>query len=186
MDGLITAWRATAKAEGIVLLGPTAFRPGAWYIPEDSPDFTRDVVEACQAQVPDRPAASLSVRPLRRRAIPQPAARCARTGVFRRRRRACRRAARRFHASAPTRPPENPDGHLDRARRQNRPARLRPPDCTRSCSARDFRPSWSRCRRHGHNFNERADETVQQAWKFLRDKHLNKDPIYQPYKFGGA
>ncbi|HYN06582.1 MAG TPA: hypothetical protein VES67_04255 [Vicinamibacterales bacterium] len=49
VDALWAAWKPVARKEGIILLGPTAFAAGAWRIPEDSPDFTRDVVEAAKS-----------------------------------------------------------------------------------------------------------------------------------------
>ncbi|MEO8680904.1 MAG: PHB depolymerase family esterase [Vicinamibacterales bacterium] len=55
VDGLMDPWQDVARAEGVMLIGPGAFAPGAWRIPEDSPDFTSDVIEALKARYPIDP-----------------------------------------------------------------------------------------------------------------------------------
>jgi poly(3-hydroxybutyrate) depolymerase len=52
VDSLMNFWKVIARTDGVILIGPTAFAPGAWRIPEDSPDFTRDVVEHARAKYP--------------------------------------------------------------------------------------------------------------------------------------
>jgi poly(3-hydroxybutyrate) depolymerase len=184
VDGLITAWRATARAEGIVLLGPTASKPGAWYIPEDSPDFTRDVVEAAKRKFPIDPRRvylfghSGGAHHSLQLGVLEPeyfAAVAVHAGALREEFVPALQLARRRIPMAiwiglddKIVPPVYARQTYEVLQREGFPAKL------------------VEMRKHGHNFNERADETVQQAWKFLRDKHLNKDPIYQPYKFGGA
>ncbi len=41
VDGLLDPWKDVARKDGVMLIGPEAFRSGAWRIPEDSPDFTQ-------------------------------------------------------------------------------------------------------------------------------------------------
>ena len=55
VDGLMDPWRDIARKEGILLIGPDAHQSGAWRIPEDSPEFTGDVVEAVKAKYPVDP-----------------------------------------------------------------------------------------------------------------------------------
>ena len=52
VDGLMDPWMDLARTEGIVLIGPEAFRSGAWRIPEDSPDFTQEVVASALSKFP--------------------------------------------------------------------------------------------------------------------------------------
>ena len=46
VDGLMDPWKDIARKEGVLLIGPGAFQQGAWRIPEDSPDFTSEVVRS--------------------------------------------------------------------------------------------------------------------------------------------
>ena len=92
VDGLMDPWKDIARKEGVLLIGPGAFQPGAWRIPEDSPDFTSEVVQALEAEVPDRSPPCLPGRSFRRRR-PRPVARAARVRILRRGGRACGRAA---------------------------------------------------------------------------------------------
>jgi polyhydroxybutyrate depolymerase len=55
VEPLIDQWKDVARKEGVVLIGPAAFKRGAWRIPEDSPDFTQDVVEAARRRFPIDP-----------------------------------------------------------------------------------------------------------------------------------
>jgi len=55
VDGLMDPWQEIARKEGILLIGPDAYQSGAWRIPQDSPDFTGEVVEAVKAKYPVDP-----------------------------------------------------------------------------------------------------------------------------------
>lgn len=55
VDTLWGFWKDVAKREGIVLIGPEAFASGAWRIPQDSPDFSHEVVEAVKGKWPIDP-----------------------------------------------------------------------------------------------------------------------------------
>lgn len=46
VDGLFDPWKDIARKDGVLLIGQTAFAQGAWRIPEDSPDFTQEVIES--------------------------------------------------------------------------------------------------------------------------------------------
>jgi len=50
VDGLFEPWKDIARKEGVMLIGQAAFAPGAWRIPQDSPDFTGEVVEDAKAK----------------------------------------------------------------------------------------------------------------------------------------
>jgi poly(3-hydroxybutyrate) depolymerase len=50
VDGLMEPWKDIARKDGVMLIGPDAFQSGAWRIPQDSPDFTGEVVEDVKAK----------------------------------------------------------------------------------------------------------------------------------------
>jgi len=50
VDGLFDPWKDIARKEGVLLVGQTAFAQGAWRIPEDSPDFTQEVIESAMTK----------------------------------------------------------------------------------------------------------------------------------------
>lgn len=52
VDGLLDPWKDVARKDGVMLIGPAAFKSGAWRIPEDSPDFTQEVVESAKGKFP--------------------------------------------------------------------------------------------------------------------------------------
>ena len=52
VDGLLDPWKDVSRRDGVLLIGPAAFKSGAWRIPEDSPDFTQEVVESAKARFP--------------------------------------------------------------------------------------------------------------------------------------
>jgi len=55
VDGLMDPWKEVARKDGVILIGPDAFQSGAWRIPQDSPDFTGEVVEDVKARLPIDP-----------------------------------------------------------------------------------------------------------------------------------
>lgn len=50
VDALMEPWKEIARKDGVILIGPDAFQSGAWRIPQDSPDFTGEVVEDAKAR----------------------------------------------------------------------------------------------------------------------------------------
>ena len=55
VDGLMDPWKEIARKDGVILIGPEAFESGAWRIPQDSPDFTGEVVEDAKGKFPIDP-----------------------------------------------------------------------------------------------------------------------------------
>ena len=47
---LLETWEPLARKEGVVLVGPDARFPQGWRIPEDGPDFLRDLIEMLAQQ----------------------------------------------------------------------------------------------------------------------------------------
>ena len=184
VDPLVNAWRSIAQTEGIILLGPTAFASGAWRIPQDSPEFTRDVVEAAKAKFPIDPRRvylfghSGGAHHSLQLAVLEPeyfAAVAVHAGALREEFVPALAQARRLIPVAlwiglddKIVPPEFVRQTYEVFRREGFPVKL------------------FEMKGHDHAFTRRADTVVPQAWKFLRDQHLRKDPIYQPYRFGGG
>ena len=52
---LLEKWKGLAEGEGFVLAAPDSSDPRGWRVPEDGPDFIRDVVEAVKRKYPVDP-----------------------------------------------------------------------------------------------------------------------------------
>jgi predicted peptidase len=52
---LVEKWKDLAKKEGIILAGPDASDLRGWGLPQDGPDFLRDLVEELKAKYPINP-----------------------------------------------------------------------------------------------------------------------------------
>lgn len=52
---LVEKWKDLATKEGIIIVGPDAQNASGWRIPEDGPDFLRELVEMCKAKYPINP-----------------------------------------------------------------------------------------------------------------------------------
>jgi predicted esterase len=182
VDPLIDAWRPVARREGIVLIGPTAFAPGAWRIPEDSPAFTHEVVMAVRAShaIDERRVylfghsggahQSLQLAVLETEYF---AAVAVHAGALQARFwpalvKAPRRIPVGLWIGTADRvvPLEHARATRDALRREGFPVRLV-----------EFKD-------HGHGFSERGADVVDQAWRFLKNARLPKPPVYQPYSFG--
>ena len=181
VDGLWSFWKTVAGKEGVILLGPTAFAAGAWRIPEDSPEFTRDVVEAAKARFPIDPRRIylfghsggghhvLQVGLLESEYI----------------------AAVAAHAGAlvPTFFPA-----IEKARRKIPIAlwigtddQVVPIGFVRNThdalTQAGFTSKLTVLPGHSHAFAARGQEVAEKAWEFLSKHRLTSDPVYQPYKF---
>jgi poly(3-hydroxybutyrate) depolymerase len=181
VEGLMRFWMPVARAEGIVLLGPTAFAPGAWRIPEDSPDFTRDVVEAAKAKYGIDPRRvylfghSGGGHHVLQLALLE-------SEYF---------AAVAAHAGAllPSFYPA-----IEKARRRIPVAmwiglddKIVPLWAVRgtrdALSQAEFAVDLTEMKGHTHSFAERGDEVTRKAWAFLKKQRLARAPVYQPYRF---
>jgi poly(3-hydroxybutyrate) depolymerase len=182
VDGLMQFWIPVARAEGIVLLGPTAFAPGAWRIPEDSPDFTRDVVEAAKSKYGIDPrrvylfghsGGGHHVLQLALLESEYFAAVAAHAGAL----------LPSFYPAiekAPRRIPVAMWIGLD-----DKIVPLWAVRGTRDAlSSAEYVVELTEIKRHTHSFAERGDEVVRKAWAFLKKQRLGRAPVYQPYRFG--
>ena len=53
--GLVVEWKRLASKERFVVAGPDARNSGGWSVPDDGPDFLRDLVEELKTSVPVDP-----------------------------------------------------------------------------------------------------------------------------------
>ncbi len=182
VDGLWSFWKTVARKENIVLLGPTAFEPGAWRIPQDSPDFTRDVVEAAKNKWPIDPRRVylfghsggghhvLQVGLLESEYI---AGVAAHAGAL---------IPSFFPAieKAPRRIPMALWIGTDDTVVPMRYVR----ETYDALQREGFFAKLTEMKGHTHSFAERGQEVVERAWEFLAKQKLPRDPVYQPYKWG--
>jgi len=181
VDSLMNFWKPVARTEGVILIGPTAFAPGAWRIPEDSPDFTRDVVEHAKAKYPvDAQRVYLFGHSGGGHHVLQVA--LLESEYF---------AAVAAHAGALV-PGFSPA--IDRARRQIPVAiwigtsdRIVPLQAVRDTAeafrAGHFPMHLTEIKGHTHSYAEKGDDVTREAWTFLKAHKLKAAPVYQPYRF---
>jgi poly(3-hydroxybutyrate) depolymerase len=182
VDGLWNVWTTVARKDGVILLGPTAFAPGAWRIPEDSPDFTRDVVEAAKRRFPIDPrrvslfghsGGGHHVLQLGLLESEYFAGVAAHAGAL----------APAFFAAIEKAPRRIPIALWIGTDDQVVPVRF-VRDTYDALLQEHFPAKLTELKKHTHSFAERGPEVVEKAWEFLAKARLTRDPVYQPYKFG--
>ena len=181
VDGLWSFWQNVARKHGIVLLGPAAFAAGAWRIPEDSPEFTRDVIEAAKARWPIDPRRVylfghsggghhvLQVGLLESEYI---AAVAAHAGAL----------MPAFFQAMEKAPRKIPMALWIGTDDQVVPIKY-VRDTYNALRGNGFTTLLTEMPGHTHSFAERGQPVVDKAWEFLSKQRLTADPIYQPYKF---
>jgi phospholipase/carboxylesterase len=181
VEPLMKYWKDVARKNGIILIGPGAFAAGAWRIPQDSPDFTGEVVEAVKAKWGVDPrrvylfghsGGAGHVLLLALLESEYFAAVAAHAGALR-------------DGDAPL---------LDVPKRKMPIAiwvgtndRMVPLDVVRATYdaliARDYSIRVTEIKGHTHAFDERGEELTTKAWDFLRKEKLAKDPRFYRYAF---
>jgi poly(3-hydroxybutyrate) depolymerase len=184
VEALWSSWLPLARERGIVLVAPDAWERGAWRIPEDSPDYSRDVVEAVKARFPVDPRrVSLFGHSGGGHHVIQVG--LLESEYF---------AGVAAHAGALV---PGFEALLDRAPRKIPAAlwigtddRVVPIEFVRATrdefESRNYFVQLTEMPGHGHSWAERADDVVRQAWAFLARCRLTSDPVYQPYRFNGG
>jgi poly(3-hydroxybutyrate) depolymerase len=177
---LLEFWKTVARKDGVVLIGPAPFAPGAWRIPEDSPEFSHDVVEAVKAAFAIDPRRvylfgqsgggghALSVALLESEYY----------------------AAAAEHANAL---PGSAYPFMNLAKRKiplglwvGTNDQLVPLSAVRdtynALVTHGFTVERYEIKDHSHAYAERGDELTAEAWAFLKKQHLDHDPVYQAYR----
>jgi poly(3-hydroxybutyrate) depolymerase len=181
VDGLMDPWKVVARLEGVMLIGPGAFAQGAWRIPEDSPDFTAEVVEALKAKYPIDP------RRVYLAGHSGGAGHVLLLGLLE----SEYFAAVAAHASA-LRPSDTQV--IDIAKRKipmgiwiGTKDEMVPVQAARETLAilksRGFPAKLTELPGHAHSYAERAKQVTAESWEFLRKEALRDDPRYVRYPF---
>lgn len=182
VDGLWSVWTTIARREGVILLGPTAFAAGAWRIPEDSPDFTRDVVEAAKTRVAidarrvylfGHSGGGHHVLQLGLLESEYFAGVAAHAGAL----------IPSFFPAIEKAPRKIPIALWIGTDDQVVPIKF-VRDTYDALLEQSFPAKLTELKRHTHSFAERGNEVVEKAWEFLAKFRLPRDPVYQPYRFG--
>lgn len=175
VDGLMDPWKDIAR------FGPGAFQQGAWRIPEDSPDFTRELVEALEARFPIDP------RRVYLAGHSGGAGHVLLLGLLE----SEYFAAVAAHAGA-LRPSDT--ALLDVPKRkipmaiwigtkdQMVPLKMAR-DTLAVLTARGFPAKVTEIPGHTHSYSELAKDVTAQAWAFLQKEALQTDPKYYRYPF---
>ena len=181
VDGLMDPWKTVARADGVMLIAPGAFERGAWRIPEDSPDFTAEVVEALKAKYPIDP------RRVYLAGHSGGAGHVLLLGLLE----SEYFAAVAAHASA-LRPSDTQV--IDIAKRKipmgiwiGTKDEMVPVQAARETLAilksRGFPAKLTELPGHAHSYAERAKQVTAESWEFLRKEALRDDPRYVRYPF---
>jgi poly(3-hydroxybutyrate) depolymerase len=181
VDPLMDQWRPFARKDGVVLIGPGAFQSGGWRIPEDSPDFTHDVVEAVKRRFPIDPrrvylfghsGGAGHVLLLGLIESEYFAAAGAHAGAL--------RAADAPLLDAATR--KIPLAIWIGTKDQLVPLQMAR-DTRDVLRERGFPIALTEIKGHTHSYAERGEDVTAQAWEFLRKASLKSDPRYFKYQF---
>ena len=181
VDGLMEPWKDIARKDGVILIGPDAFQSGAWRIPEDSPDFTREVVEDVKAKFPIDPGrvylfghsgGAGHVLLLGLLESEYFAAVGAHAGAL--------RPADRRLLDVPQR--RIPMAIWVGTKDQMVPLKM-VRDTLAVLTARNFPAKTFEIPGHTHSYVERATEVTAAAWEFLRKESLPADPKFYKYSF---
>ena len=177
---LVDKWKELAAKDGIILAGPDAMDPAVWQTPGDGPTFLRDLIEFLKSKYPvDARRIYLfghsagAVFALRMSLLE--------SEYF---------AATAIHAGA-----LRPEGYdvIDYAVRKipisvfvgTNDAFFPLPlvrGTVAALNAKGFDSRLSEIRGHDHNYYVRAAEINREAWDFLKQHLLEKDPQYKPYR----
>jgi polyhydroxybutyrate depolymerase len=181
VDGLLGPWKEVARRDGVMLIGQTAFKSGAWRIPEDSPELTGQLLEALKDRFPIDPrrvylfghsGGAGHVILLGLLESECFAAVGAHAGVL--------RPDDRKLLDVPQR--KIPIAIWIGTRDQLVPLKMAR-DTLAILTKRGFPARLSEIDGHGHSYAERAKDVTEEAWAFLRKEVLPADPRYYRYSF---
>jgi poly(3-hydroxybutyrate) depolymerase len=181
VDGLLDPWKEIARKDGVILIGPDAFQSGAWRIPEDSPDFTQEVIESAVSKFAIDPrriylfghsGGAGHVLLLGLLESEYFAAVGAHAGAL--------RESDRPLLDVPKR--KIPMAIWVGTRDQMVPLKM-VRDTLAVLTKRGFPAKTFEIARHTHSYAERAPEVTAAAWEFLRKESLTADPKFYRYPF---
>ncbi|HEX8847707.1 MAG TPA: alpha/beta hydrolase-fold protein [Pyrinomonadaceae bacterium] len=180
---LVEKWKDLAAKEEIILAGPDSSDSVGWSVPEDGPDFLRDLVEALKANYPVNP----------RRVYLFGHSAGAGHAIYMSLFESQYFAATAIHAGAL---PEQGYVAIEKAKRKIPLAiwvgtvdpffPLKLVRATRDAmNAQGFSVQLTEMPGHDHWYYDLAPKINKEAWEFLKKQELTEDPKYVKYYFGG-
>ena len=178
---LVEHWRELAEREGIILAGPDARNSSGWFLPQDGPEFMRDLIEALKARHPINPRRvylfghsagagfSLYMAVMESQyfaAVVAHAGRLPADALS-----LIEQAERKIPVALiiGDRDPLFPGGEVRRTRD--------------AFHAQGFPVELTEIAGHDHNYYGRSREINRMAWNFLQGRELPSDPQYKEYRF---
>lgn len=177
---LVDPWLPLAKLQGIVLVAPDASDPQAWRIPQEGPDFFRDLIEAVVAAHPNVDRRRMYLFGHSAGAIQALDMGVLEPDYF---------AAVAVHAGVVS--PEMVP-MLDRSARKipfaiwiGTKDQFFPLDTVRRTrdvlTEHGFTVQFTEIPNHTHDYYTTSAQTNREAWAFLQQHRLARDPEFQPY-----
>lgn len=179
---LVEKWKDLAKKEGIIVVGPDSLNSQSWRIPEDGPDFLRDLIESIKAKYP------VNARRVYLFGHSAGAGQALWMSLLE----SEYFAATAIHAGA-----LNREAYplIENAKRKTPIAifvgtndALFPLSVVRATrdalNARGFASELTEIKGHTHWYYDRAPEINRDAWEFLKKHELAGDPRFEQHMFG--
>lgn len=178
---LVEKWKELAGKEGVIVAGPDALNRSGWSVPQDGPNFLRDVVEALKTNYPINPrrvylfghsaggSFGLTISMFESQYF---AATAASAGAIEKSTywildKAKRKIPIKIFAGT-----REPSSFLEQVR------------ATRDVlNGRSFAAQLVEIQGHDHNYYARSDEINRNAWAFFKQQELSTDPEYEEHLF---
>ncbi len=178
---LVEKWKDLAKKEGFIIAGPDSLDTRVWGMPQDGPDFLRDLIEELKAKYPINPR-RVYLFGHSGGAIFSLEMSLMESQYF---------AATAIHAGAL--PPDDRD-LIDSAKRKipifiqvgdsDQSFPLKVVRATRDAlNAKGFAVELTEIPAHDHWYYDLAPKINLKAWEFLKSHGLEGDPVYRKFQF---
>jgi len=178
---LVEKWKDLAKKEGFIIAGPDSLDTRVWEMPQDGPDFLRDLIEELKAKYPINPR-RVYLFGHSGGAIFSLEMSLMESQYF---------AATAIHAGAL--PPDDRD-LIDSAKRKipifiqvgdsDQSFPLKVVRATRDAlNAKGFAVELTEIPGHDHWYYDLAPKINLKAWEFLKSHELESDPVYRKFQF---
>lgn len=178
---LVEKWKDLAGKEGVIVVGPDALNRSSWFVPQDGPEFLRDIVEQLKAKYPINPrrvylfghsaggsfGLTISMFESEYFAATAVSAGAIEKSTYWILDRAKRKIPIKMFAGTREQP-----SFLDQVR------------ATRDLlNGQSFAAQLVEIQGHDHNYYARSDEINRNAWAFFKQHELSTDPVYEEHLF---
>lgn len=178
---LVEKWKDLAGKDGVIIAGPDALNRSSWFVPQDGPDFLRDIVEELKTKYLINPrrvylfghsaggsfALTISMFESQYFAATAVSAGAIEKGAYWVMDKAKRKIPIKIFAGT-----REQSSFLD----QIRASRDR-------LNEKGFAAQLVEIQGHDHNYYARSDEINRNAWIFLKEQELSTDPEYEEHLF---